>query len=93
MKVRVLYKGKPAANTKVSFIPKGSELRGDLDASYEKMTDAKGEAQLTLREANSYLVAAHVSDPEAKGTGYKSIGYSATLCILVPGVCPCCVKG
>jgi uncharacterized GH25 family protein len=93
LRVRVLYKGKPLPNTKVSFIPKGAELTGELDASYEKMTDAKGEAQLTLKEANSYLVAAHVKDAEAKGTGYESIGYSATMCIVVPGICPCCNGG
>jgi len=93
LKVRVLYKGKPLSNSKVSFIPKGTELRGEFDASYEKKTDARGEAQLTLKEANSYLIATHFKDANAKGTGYESIGYSATLCIVVPGICPCCVGG
>lgn len=93
LRVKVLYKGKPLAGTKVSFIPKGSELKGDLDPRYEKNTDASGVAELTLKEANSYLIAAHFTDPTAKGKGYESIGYSATLCVLVSGVCPCCVKG
>ncbi|CAN5508378.1 hypothetical protein BH11ARM2_BH11ARM2_12530 [soil metagenome] len=57
------------------------------------MTDAKGEAQLTLKEANAYLIAAHVHDDKASGEGYKSIGYSATLCLLVSANCPCCVGG
>lgn len=93
MKVRLLYKGKPLAKSKISFIPRGGELRGEIDPSYEKMTDAQGEAQLTLREANTYLIAAHVHDGEAKGKGYESIGYSATLCLVVPGLCPCCIGG
>lgn len=91
LKVRVLYKGKPLARTKVSFIPKGAELRGDLDPSFEKLTDARGEAQLTLKEANTYLVVAHHDDDSAKGPGYDSIGYSASLTLVVPGECPCCV--
>jgi uncharacterized GH25 family protein len=85
LKLRVLYKGKPLPNAKVSFIPRGAKLTGEIDPVYERKTDAKGEASLTLREANTYLVAAHVTDEKAKGAGYGSIHYSATLCLIVPG--------
>jgi len=86
MRVRILFKGKPMANTRVSFIPKGTQLRGEFDSAYEKKTDANGEAELALKEGNLYLIAAHYTDVAAKGKGYQSIGYSATLCVAVPGI-------
>lgn len=90
LKVRVLFQGKPMANVKVSFIPRGSELKGEIDAAYERMTDAEGEAELELREPNAYLVAARFVDDKAKGEGYESIHYSATMFMLLPAICPCC---
>lgn len=92
LKVRVLYKGKPLAGNKVSFIPRGTTLSGTLDPRFEKLTNARGEAQLTLTEAKTYLIVTHVKDGEAKGVGYESIGYSASLTLIVPGVCPCCAS-
>ncbi|MGV3614078.1 MAG: DUF4198 domain-containing protein [Fimbriimonas sp.] len=89
LRVRLLYKGKPLAKSKVSFIPRGAKLSGEVDSRFERMTDANGEASLPLREANAYLVAAHHADDQAKGKGYESVHYSATLCLVVPGVCPC----
>jgi hypothetical protein len=89
LRVRLLYKGKPLAKTKVSFIPRGVKLMGDVDPRFERTTDANGEASLTLREANTYLVAAHHADDAAKGKGYESVHYSATLCLVVPAKCPC----
>jgi len=83
MRIRVLYKGKPLANANVTFVPKGATPKGDLDPLYEKSTDAKGEVEMVLKEGNSYLIATHKEDPDAKGTGYQSVGYSATLCVLV----------
>lgn len=84
LKVRVLYKGKPFPNAKVSFIPRGAKLTGEIDVRFERKTDAKGEATLTLPEANTYLIATHFTDEKAKGAGYGSIHYSATLCLFVP---------
>jgi len=92
LKVKLLYKGKPLPNSVISFVPRGATLKGEMDMAYEKKTDANGIAQLTLKEANSYLISAHQGDDKASGEGYKSIGYSATLCMIVPGLCPCCVK-
>ena len=77
-RVRLLFKGKPLANTKVSFIPRGVTLSGEIDSRYERMTDADGVASLVLPPVDT-LVAAHLKDEKAKGKGYESIGYSATL--------------
>lgn len=85
LKVRLLYKGKPLTKAKVSFIPRGAELRGKIDPRFERLTDAKGEASLPLMAENVYLIAAHLTDEKAKGNGYESIHYSATLCVLRPG--------
>ncbi len=90
LRVRVLYRGKPMAGVRVGFVPRGAEAKGGLDPAYEKTTGADGTVRMTLREANAYLVAAHWTDQEAKGEGYASVHYSATLFVIVPGVCPCC---
>ncbi|RYG38795.1 DUF4198 domain-containing protein [bacterium] len=79
--VQVLYKGKPLPRTKVSFIPRGVKLQGELDARFERLTDSLGKATIRLTDPNTYLVAAHLTDENAKGKGYESIHYSATLCL------------
>lgn len=90
LKVRVLYKGKPMAGVKVGFVPRGAEPKGDFDPAYQKVTGVDGTVRMTMKEANTYLVAAHWTDKTAKGNGYEGINYSATLCVVVPGICPCC---
>lgn len=37
-----------------------------------------------------FSVAAPAHDTRAKGEGYNSIKYSATLSLFVPQICPCC---
>jgi uncharacterized GH25 family protein len=91
--VKVLFNGKPVAGHKVSFIPKGVTLQGDVDPRYEVNTDADGVASLALGQAGQWLIAAHLKDDKASGEGYKSIGYSATIHLVVPTTCPCCVGG
>jgi uncharacterized GH25 family protein len=90
VKVQLLFKGKPLANTKVSFIPRGAQLSEGMDARYERNTDANGLASLELKEPTYYLIVAHYQDPNASGPNYTSTKYSATLTILVPAICPCC---
>lgn len=85
MKVRVLMNGKPIAGVRVGFVPRGANPQGDMDPNFERATDADGTASMTLKEANCYLVAAHLHDDQAKGEGYTSISYSATICVLVKG--------
>jgi uncharacterized GH25 family protein len=89
VKVRLLFKGKPLAGARVSFVPRGVTLKEGFDERYERKTDAKGEASFRPAEGNRYLVVAHHKD-DAAGKGYKGTKYSATLTVLVPQVCPCC---
>ena len=94
IKVRLLYKGRPLAGERVSFIPRGATLRPELDERYERMTDEKGEASFEPTEANHYLIAAHRIEPKQGGTlagkPYEFTKYSATLTVYVARVCPCC---
>jgi uncharacterized GH25 family protein len=78
-RVKLLYKGKPLEGTKVAFIPRGVVLEGDLDPKFEALTDSSGSVTMPLNTPGEVLVVAHVHDREAKGEGYQSIGYSATL--------------
>ncbi|RYG47381.1 DUF4198 domain-containing protein [bacterium] len=82
--VQVRYKGRPMARARVSFIPKGVKLTGDFDRRYERTTGADGKATLELEKAGPYLIATHFVDEKAKGKGYESIHYSATLCLIAP---------
>src|SRR5436853_56275 len=36
--VQVIYKGKPMAKARVSFIPRGTTLKAEFDSQYERMT-------------------------------------------------------
>jgi len=90
IKVRLLYKGKPLPDARVSFIPRGEALAEGFDKRYEKLTDKEGRATWTPKEGNYYLVVAHWQEPKEASKEYKSTKYSATLTVLVPQVCPCC---
>lgn len=90
IKVQLLYKGKPLANGRVSFIPRGTTLTSGFDPVYERHTDATGQAEFEPKEAGQYLIVAHQEEPHESGDGYSSTKYSATLWISVPAVCPCC---
>lgn len=88
--VRLLYKGKPLAGERVSFIPRGTVLKPGWDARYERKTNAKGDVTLTPTEANYYLIVAHHTDSKAGGKGYTFTKYSSTLTLFVPQICGCC---
>jgi uncharacterized GH25 family protein len=94
IKVRLLFKGKPLAGERVSFIPRGSELKSDLDVRYERITDDRGEAGFEPNEANVFLIAAHKTVADEKGVldgkPYQFTKYGATLTVFVPRICPCC---
>jgi uncharacterized GH25 family protein len=92
IRVKLIYKGKPLAAEKVSFIPRGETLGEGFDARYERRTDAAGTAAFEPKEANYYLVVAHHLDADGGGPGYKSTNYSATLTVIVPALCPCCAE-
>lgn len=90
--VRVVYKGQPLANAKVSFIPRGHELQSGTDEEFERMTDSDGLASFTPKTGNTYLVVAHQVEPKESGEGYESTKYSATLTVFVPELCTCCLE-
>jgi uncharacterized GH25 family protein len=93
-KLRLYFKGKPLANTKISFIPEGETLKGEFDPRYEAKTNVNGRATFTPTEGNRYLAVAHVETKEhgqdAAGAKYETTQYGATLCLYVPLICPCC---
>ena len=89
-----MYKRKPLAGERISFIPRGATLKNGFDETYERTTDAKGEASFEPTEANYYLIAAHKTEPKESGTlggkAYEFTKYGATLTVYVPRLCPCC---
>jgi hypothetical protein len=89
MFVRLLLKGKPLADSRVSFIPRSEPLTEKFDDRYERMTDVNGLASFTPKFGDYYLVVAHHKTDE-KGEGFEGTSYSATLTVFVPEVCPCC---
>lgn len=88
--VQVLFYGKPLADARVTFVPRGTALAEGFDDRYERKTDKEGLASFTPAEGNYYLVVVHHLDPQGSGPGYESTKYSATLTVMVPQVCPCC---
>lgn len=88
--VQVLYEGKPLEGAKVSFVPRGTVLAEGLDPEYERTTGADGKANFTPKEGNFILVSVRRTEPDRKGEGYDATGYTATLLMNVPQICPCC---
>jgi uncharacterized GH25 family protein len=92
LRVQLLYKGKPLSGARVAFIPRGETLAEGEDSQYERTTDAQGETGFTPTFGNYYLIAAHHEEPAESGPGYERTKYSATLCVYVPQLCPCCTE-
>ncbi|HVA50809.1 MAG TPA: DUF4198 domain-containing protein [Pirellulales bacterium] len=92
IELQVLYHGKPLRDARVSFVPRGETLAEGFDDRYERKTDAEGLAGFTPTEGNYYLIVVHHVDPQASGPGYTSTKYSASITVLVPQVCPCCLE-
>lgn len=90
IEVQVLFYGKPLAEARVSFIPRGQTLSDEFDDEYERRADADGLVTFKPKEGNYYLIVVHHVDQAAGGKGYDGTKYSATLTVLVPQVCPCC---
>lgn len=89
IKVKLLHQGKPLENVKVSFIPRGITLKEGTDPDYERTTDKDGRAAFTPKMGTYYLVVAH-HPTAAKGDGFESTLFTATLTVFVPEKCPCC---
>lgn len=90
LSVKLLFRGKPLANSTIAFIPRGETLTTPVDDRYERKTDEKGLATFIPTGGNYYLVVAHHEGANEKGEGYERTKYSATMCLFVPENCPCC---
>lgn len=94
IRVRALYHGKPLAGERISFIPRGANLKPGQDERYDRTTDKDGIASFEPTEANYYLIACHKTEPKQggrlDGKSYEFTKYSATLTVYVPRICPCC---
>jgi uncharacterized GH25 family protein len=90
LQVELWYKGAPLPNARVSFVPRGTDLKEEFDSRHECMTDSEGRATFEPKEGNVYLIVAHHDEPDEAGEGYTSTKYSATLTLFVPQICPCC---
>lgn len=88
--VRLLHRGRPLADHRVSFIPRGATLAEGFDPVHERRTDASGRCTWTPTEGNLVLVVAHHTVEDEKGEGYDKTSYAATLVLDVPQRCPCC---
>jgi uncharacterized GH25 family protein len=88
--VKLLFQGKPLADTRISFIPRGETLAEGFDKTYERTTDAEGRASFTPKTGNYYLVVAHHKEDADGKAGYDAMAYTATLTVFVPEICPCC---
>ena len=84
LKLAVIFKGELLEGAVVSCVPAGATLKEGFDPAHEAKTDAKGEAELPLPEANRYLVVVHRSAPEETGDGFSAgTSYAATLTLAV----------
>jgi uncharacterized GH25 family protein len=90
IEVQLLFEGRPLADARISFIPRGAVLAEGFDEQFERMSDADGRASFTPTEGNWILVVAKRVEPEQRGEGYDRTSYSTTLTVYVPELCPCC---
>ncbi len=90
IEVKLLLHGKPLEGATVSFIPQGTPLKEGFDETYERKTNAQGEASFTPKTGDRYLIVAHHKNPEETGPDFETTNYTATLQLLIPEVCPCC---
>lgn len=88
--VQVLFKGKPLPKAHVAFVPAGETLKEGVDPTYERTTDAKGQASFTPKTGARLLVVVHHVMETETGKDYEATAYGATLTVRVPDACPCC---
>lgn len=80
----LLWKGKPAHNVRVAFVPRGETLSPGEDNNYERVSDHNGRVEFTPREGNLILAVAHYVAAEEKGENYERTHYGATMVLPVP---------
>jgi uncharacterized GH25 family protein len=92
IRLRLLFRGQPAADEVVSFVARGEQVAEGFDPLHQAKTDSEGRVTFVPREGNHYLVSAHREQADETGNGYDSTKYAATLWIYVPQTCPCCLE-
>ena len=80
----VLWKGKPAPNVRVAFVPRGETLSPGEDKTYERFSDPNGRVEFTPREGNLVLAVAHFVAEDEKNEKFEKTHYGATLVLPVP---------
>ena len=84
LQLRLMFKGKPLADTQVTFIPRGVTLAAGDDPDYERVTDSRGLVRFTPPAGNVYLIVARRWAEEERGEGFDKTHYGATLVLAVP---------
>lgn len=87
--IQVLFRAKPLAKARVTFVPRSETLQSGFDDRYERLTNADGLASFTPNTGDQYLIVVHHETTES-GDGFEGTSYSATLTVFVPESCPCC---
>lgn len=82
--VRLLFRGQPLVDHRVSFIPRSETLAADFDPAFERRTDAAGRCDWTPARGDRVLVVARLDASGESGADHAGTSYSATLVIDVP---------
>ncbi|MFO0939693.1 MAG: DUF4198 domain-containing protein [Pirellulales bacterium] len=83
LKIQVLRSGKPLADARVTFVPRGVVLAEGVDSKYEKMSDSKGIVSFTPDQGNVVLAIVHHVDESEKGEGFERTHYGAAMVLPV----------
>ena len=84
LKLQVLRSGKPLADARVSFVPRGVVLSAGFDASHERTSDAQGFVEYKPANGNVYLAVVHFVAEDETGEGYTKTHYSAAMVLPIP---------
>jgi uncharacterized GH25 family protein len=84
LKLQVLRSGKPLADARVSFVPRGVALSAGFDDSHERISDAQGVAEYIPANGNVYLAVVHFVAEDETGEDYTKTHYSAAMVLPIP---------
>jgi uncharacterized GH25 family protein len=84
IELQVMRSGKPLSEARVTFVPRGTNLAGEFDSDYERISDADGHVQLVPKEGNVLFAVVHHMEEGESGDGYENTHYSAAMVIHVP---------
>lgn len=82
--MQVLQSGKPLANARVTFVPRGVALSPGFDESHERTSGADGQVRYVPADGNVYLAVVHSVAEDESGVGYTKTHYSAAMVLPIP---------